>query len=75
MGATVAREAARERMVREAASGRGRRGRQHCYSTAGATAPAGGGGGDACDGRYDDGANGEDGGSEEGGGVADHTCN
>ena len=29
MGATAAREAARERMVREAASGRGRRGRQH----------------------------------------------
>ena len=34
-----------------------------------------GGGGDACDGRTDDGANGEDGGSEEGDGVADHTCN
>jgi len=34
-----------------------------------------GGGGDACDGRTDDGANGEEGGSEEGDGVADHTCN
>ena len=36
------------------------------YSTAWAAAPAGGGGGDARDGRYDDGTNGEDGGNEEG---------
>ena len=64
MGTTAAREAARERIMREAASGNGRgRGRQHAEEQ---HLGSWDGSGEASDGRNDGGSDGDDGGNEEG---------